>query len=99
MMKVLLIDVNYKNSSTGKIVHQIKNYLTKSNDVVPYVAYGRGVNIKEKNVYKFSLDTETKVHALLTRVSGMTGHFSPFSTNNLVANCGNRVLPVTLVRN
>jgi len=84
MMKVLLIDVNYKNSSTGKIVHQIKNYLTKSNDVVPYVAYGRGVNIKEKNVYKFSLDTETKVHALLTRVFGLTGHFSPLSTLNLI---------------
>ena len=83
-MIILLIDVNYKNSSTGKIVHQLKNYLTKTNDIVPYVAYGRGINIKEKNVYKFSIDTETKVHALLTRISGLTGFFSPLSTLNLI---------------
>jgi glycosyltransferase involved in cell wall biosynthesis len=48
------------------------------------VCYGRGDNIHEKNIFKFGIDIETYVHALLTRVTGFTGCFSPFSTLRLI---------------
>ena len=56
-MKVLLIDVNCKRSSTGKIVYDLYQELNKNN-IEAHIAYGRGPKIKEKNIYKFGLDLE-----------------------------------------
>lgn len=52
-MKVLLIDVNCKNSSTGNIVYNLYNYINSSGDEAA-VCYGRGPKIEEKNIFKFS---------------------------------------------
>lgn len=82
-MKVLLIDVNYKNSSTGNIVYSLYNFINSSGDEAA-VCYGRGSQINEKNIYKFGLDIETYAHALLTRLTGYTGCFSFFSTQRLI---------------
>lgn len=81
-MRILLLDVNYKLSSTGKIVYILKEELEKKHDV--YVLYGRGSKSKEKNVTKFSYNWETSIHALLTRITGLTGYFSYFSTRRLL---------------
>lgn len=83
-MRVLLIDVNCKNSSTGNIVYNIYSGLIgKGYDAA--ICYGRGKKINyEKNIYKFGLDLETKLHALLTRLTGFTGIFSFFSTLRLI---------------
>lgn len=82
-MEVLYIDVNYKNSSTGKIVHDLRNGLnTRGHEA--YVAYGRGPKTSDKNVFKFGLNFETGLHALLTRITGLTGCFSYFSTARLI---------------
>lgn len=83
MVKVLLIDVNCKNSSTGKIVYDLYSYLNEKGDEAA-VCYGRGERIIEKNIYKFGLDWETYLHALLTRITGFTGCFSFFSTRRLL---------------
>lgn len=83
-MKVLLIDVNCKNSSTGKIVYDLYQGLT-ANGYGTAVCYGRGPMIEEKNIYKFGLDWETNIHAGLARITGLNGCFSPFSTERLIA--------------
>ena len=82
-MKVLLIDVNCKNSSTGKIVYDLYSHINSVGDEAA-ICYGRGKKINEKNIFKFGLDAETYIHALLTRLTGYTGCFSPFSTRRLI---------------
>lgn len=82
-MRVLLIDVNCKSSSTGQIVYNLFSFLNSHGDVAA-ICYGRGMIIEEKNIYKFGLDWETHVHAFLTRITGFTGCFSFFSTMRLL---------------
>lgn len=82
-MRVLLIDVNCKYSSTGKMVYDLFKYLNSKGDMAT-ICYGRGELIEERGIYKFGIDIETKIHALLTRVTGLTGVFSPFSTKRLI---------------
>lgn len=82
-MKIALIDVNYKNSSTGKIVYDLKNYLDSKN-VETHIYYGRGKKARATNVYKFGIDIETLFHAFMTRLTGLTGYFSFFSTRRLL---------------
>jgi putative colanic acid biosynthesis glycosyltransferase len=82
-MKVLLIDVNCKHSSTGKVAYDLFNELRdKGHDAS--VAYGRGPKIQEPFIFKYGLDIETLFHAALTRLTGLTGYFSPFSTFRLI---------------
>ena len=82
-MKVLLIDVNCKSSSTGKIVYNLYSYLNMHGDEAA-ICYGRGENIKERGIFKFGIDIETNIHALLTRLTGYTGCYSFFSTRRLI---------------
>lgn len=82
-MKVLLIDVNCKYSSTGKIIYDLYSYVNQRGEAA--ICYGRGPKINEKNIFKFGLDVETKLHALLTRFTGYTGCFSFFSTRRLIS--------------
>lgn len=82
-MKVLLIDVNCKNSSTGRIVYDLYTNLNATGHTAA-VCYGKGPRINEPNICKFGLDWETTLHALLTRITGYTGCFSFFSTRRLL---------------
>ena len=82
-MKVLLIDVNCKNSSTGQIVYDLYAYINSQGDEAA-VCYGRGKKILEKGIFKFGIDFETYLHALLTRITGFTGCYSFFSTMRLI---------------
>jgi putative colanic acid biosynthesis glycosyltransferase len=82
-LKVLLIDVNCKNSSTGKIVYDLYSFLRKNGDDAA-VCYGRGPLVEEENILKFGYDAETDFHALMTRLTGYTGCWSHFSTGRLI---------------
>ncbi len=82
-MKILLIDVNCKYSSTGKIVYDLYRRLREDGHEAS-VAYGRGDEIDEPGIYKFGLDWETRKHALLARVTGKNGYYSPKSTARLI---------------
>ena len=83
-MRVLLIDVNCKYSSTGRIVYDLYNSINE-HDHVAAVCYGRGPKIKgEKRIYKFGIDFETYIHAALARITGYNGCFSPLSTYHLI---------------
>lgn len=81
-MKLLLIDVNCKNSSTGKIVYDLFTEYRKKGFLAA-VAYGRGKKIKEDCIFKFGIDLETIFHVLMNRLTGLHGVFSFFSTLKL----------------
>ena len=82
-MKILLVDVNCKNSSTGKIVYDLYEKLN-ADGMEAAICYGRGPLVKEKNIFKFGLDFETCFHAGLSRLTGLNGCFSLFSTLRLI---------------
>lgn len=82
-MRVLLIDVNCKQGSTGKIAYDLYSHLIANGEEAA-VCYGRGPKLKEKNIYKFGLNWETYLHAFLTRITGFTGCYSFFSTKRLI---------------
>ncbi len=82
-MRVLLIDVNAKQSSTGDIVYALKEHLQRRGDDA-LLCYARGVRVKEAGVFRFAYRWETALHALLTRITGWTDCFSPFSTARLL---------------
>ncbi|WP_459930733.1 glycosyltransferase [Desulfosporosinus burensis] len=90
-MKVLLIDVNCKYSSTGKIVYDLYSNLSRDGNAVT-ICYGRGPRITETNIYKFSSKIEVCTHAILTRLTGLTGCYSFFATQNLIK-CINKFKP------
>jgi len=82
-MKILYIDVNCKNSSSGDIVYNLHIYCDQNN-IQSTVCYGRGPKIIEPNIFKFGINYETNLHALLTRITGFTGCYSYFSTKRLI---------------
>lgn len=83
-MRVLLIDVNCKHSSTGKIVYDLYTNLNNDGHTAA-ICYGRGPLVKEPMIYKFSSNLEMYAHALLTRVTGLTGIYSPIATRRLIS--------------
>ena len=82
-MRVLLLDVNCKYSSTGKIVYSLYNELN-NRGYQAAICYGRGKKINEPNIYKFGIDVETWAHAGLSRITGLNGYFSLLSTIRLL---------------
>lgn len=82
-MRVLLLDVNCGGSSTGNIVYDLFSGLKRAGHDAT-VCYGRGELIKERGIYKFGIDLETKIHAALARITGYNGYFSPYSTKRLI---------------
>jgi glycosyltransferase involved in cell wall biosynthesis len=82
-MKILLIDVNCKSGSTGKLVYDLYSEINKNGDEAA-IAYGRGKIIKEKNIFKFGIRLETNFHVLMNRLTGIHGSFSLFSTLRLI---------------
>lgn len=81
--KILLIDVNCKNTSTGKIVYDLYKGI-RADGRNAAIGYGRGPLIEEEDIYKFGLDWETNIHAGLARITGYNGYFSPFSTKRII---------------
>lgn len=82
-MKVLLIDVNYKNSSTGKIVYDLAKWLI-DDGYFAKVLYGRGQKSSDEVGVKISSTLEVYFHALMTRLTGLTGFFSFFATRRII---------------
>ena len=81
--RILLIDVNCKGSSTGKIVYDLYNSI-RADGRTAAICYGRGLLVKGENIYKFGLDWETMLHAGLARITGYNGIFSYLSTKRLI---------------
>lgn len=82
-MKILLIDVNCKHGSTGKIVYELYSKIRESGNSAK-ICYGRGPLVKEPDIVKFSSEPEMFIHAFLSRITGLNGYFSPFATKRLL---------------
>ena len=82
-MRVLLLDVNCKYSSTGKIVYDLYTQLRRNGHEAA-IGYGRGTLVREEYIYRFSPQWEVYIHALLTRITGYTGRYSPIATRRLI---------------
>lgn len=82
-MRVLFINTVYGVGSTGKIVRDLEMELTKQGHTVR-VCYGRKSSAKSKNAVQVSSKIETYIDALLTRLTGLHGCFSPISTQKII---------------
>ncbi len=71
-MKILFINVDYKNSSTGNIVYLLKSRF-ESKGYFTKVVYGRGKNINERNIHKISNFFSNYFHVFITRFFGLIG--------------------------
>jgi putative colanic acid biosynthesis glycosyltransferase len=82
-MKIAQVDVNYLSSSTGKIVFDLITGLKlKGHATSAY--FGRGADQDAPNAHKISTNSEVLFHALATRLTGLTGIYSPLATRNLI---------------
>ncbi len=82
-MKILLVDVNYKNSSTGKIVYDLAEQLeVDGHDSL--VCFGRGKKVTSVKAIRIAPVLEVYFHVLMTRISGLTGFFSYLATKRLI---------------
>lgn len=82
-MKVLQVNVVYKNGSTGKIVNDIHNVL-QENGIESIVCYGRGRKIKETNVYKTSSEILAKFNNVKSRITGIQYNGSYLASKKLI---------------
>lgn len=81
-MKVVQINAVYEYSSTGRTTTEMHEYLL-SQGIKSYV-FCTNKSIPERNIFKFSNTFDKKLHALLSRIFGLQGMFSFFSTKKLV---------------
>lgn len=82
-MKIIFIDVNYRKSSTGKIVHALARKLISDGHSAK-VLYGRGDKSGDEIGVRISSVFEVYFHALMTRLTGLTGFFSFFATRSII---------------
>jgi glycosyltransferase involved in cell wall biosynthesis len=79
MSKILFIDVNYNQGSTGKIVHDLKNWFDK-NGHQTLAIFGRGKQKTNHSVIRVSKKITTYFHAFFTRIFGFVGQGNFIST-------------------
>jgi glycosyltransferase involved in cell wall biosynthesis len=82
-MKILMINTEFNRSGAAQIAQTLYHILNKNNNIVCYFAYGRGGKANYANTYKFAYQSEVYFQALLTRISGLQGYGSWFSTKRL----------------
>jgi len=82
-MKIMIVDVNYGRSSTGKIISDLVDMLSARGHEVR-ACFGRGPDVKSPTVRKIAASAEVYGHVLLTRITGLTGCFSPRATKRLI---------------
>jgi putative colanic acid biosynthesis glycosyltransferase len=83
-MKVALVDVNYGSGSTGKIVADLVDGLSRCrHDASAF--YGRGEIVAgEPRARRISPPLEVLFHGVATRLTGFTDGFSPVATRRLI---------------
>lgn len=82
-MKILLIDVNCKQNSTGKIVYDLYNKFENEGHRVA-ICYGRGAKVNEQFILKHNNPIGVSVHALRTRFTGYVGYGSKLATKRII---------------
>lgn len=83
-MKILQINANYGIGSTGLIVKDIGEMITKSGNEA-YYAYQKS-NSNEDNSFRVGNILDWKIHAVMCRILGGQGYYSRIATHRLIAN-------------
>lgn len=82
-MRVLQVNNVYRRGSTGKIVYEIHEWLTR-NGIESIVCYGRGRTFDEPYVHKTSSEVAAKCNALRARITGLPYGGSVVATRRLI---------------
>ena len=96
-MKVLQINAVYKKSSTGRTTSEMHEYMIK-NGIESYVASPDLADLKE-NAYQISSEFDMKLHAFMSRLTGLQGYFSKYHTHKLIKYIKKTVPDVIHLRN
>lgn len=87
-MKILLINGVKSKGSTGNIVTSLFNaYKELGHD--SYLIYGRGPKVKEDNIYKPTLELESKIHHLISLFTGNMYGGMHISTRRIISRIKN----------
>lgn len=81
-MKVIQINSVYQYSSTGRTVEELHASLKRAGISSFVICENR--NDKNNKIYKVGNRIEGKIHALATRLFGLRGYFSWFSTKHII---------------
>lgn len=81
-MRVVQINSVCDSGSTGRIAGGISDVLTESG-IENYIVYSVG-NSDRQNAYKMGNTFESKLHAMLSRLFGLQGYFSYYSTKEML---------------
>lgn len=82
-MKVLQLNIVYKEGSTGKIVYEIHKQLL-DNGHSSMVIYGQGSDTEDENVLKVNSLNEWRLYGLYSRLSGFPYSGCFFSTGKIL---------------
>lgn len=82
-MRILQINVVYKEKSTGRNCFEVEKYLNTHGHEC-YTAYGLGQKSSSKYAYKLQNKFEYYVHNVLSKWTGLEGYYSHFSTIRLI---------------
>lgn len=87
-MRVAQINVTYgKADSTGRNVKELHEFfLERGVDSHVYVTTVNDCSEIDKRIHFFSSQQDKQNHAFLSRLTGMQGYFSYFSTQKLISN-------------
>lgn len=85
-LKVAQINVTYGNAdSTGRNVKELHEYfISKGVQSSVYASKINDASKTDDGVHLFSSDEDKKIHAFLSRLTGLQGHFSVASTQRLL---------------
>ena len=80
-MRILQVNAVYGTASTGRTVKELSDQLTFMG-YDSFVAYSHGE--KQPDAFKYHTMLESKLHAVLSRLTGLQGYFSPIATGKLI---------------
>ena len=82
-IKTLIINTTFFRGGAAQIARTLYHALNKNNKTICYFAYGRGEKINDAKSFKFAHQSEVYFQTLLTRITGLQGYGSWFSTREL----------------
>ncbi len=84
MKKILLVNTTVGMGGAPGVVRTLFKYLNTSGLYEAHIAYGRGPISSDPSMHKIGYQIEVILHALITRISGLEGIGSFFSTRRLI---------------
>ena len=82
-MKILQINSVYNEfSSTGRNVYELHHYLIEKGEESFVISFDDGID--ESDIFHFNYSFDSKTHALASRMTGLQGYFSLFTTSKVI---------------